>query len=110
MNTTTRRSLLDAGLRFTWAAVLLTLPVTSFRYFPGDDGTYVRPLALYPLAVLALILFIQLARRKISFPAAGALTPLLAFLLAAAAAGVVGLLLSPVPVRGQDALGRIARA
>jgi len=110
MNATARPNLLDAGLRFTWAAVLLTLPVTSFRYFPGDDGTYVRPLALYPLTVLALILFIQLARRKISFPAAGALTPLLAFLLAAAAAGVLGLLLSPVPVRGQDALGRIARA
>jgi hypothetical protein len=110
MNVTTRPNLLDAGLRYAWAAVLLTLPVTSFRYFPGDDGTYVRPLALYPLAVLALILFIQLARRKITFPAAGALTPLLAFLLAAAAAGVLGILLAPVPVRGQEALGRIARA
>lgn len=110
MNVTTRMNLLDAGLRYAWAAVLLTLPVTSFRYFPGDDGTYVRPLALYPLAVLALILFIQLARRKITFPAAGALTPLLAFLLAAAAAGVLGILLAPVPVRGQEALGRIARA
>ena len=110
MNATARPNLLDATLRYAWAAVLLTLPVTSFRYFPGDDGTYVRPLALYPLAVLALVLFIQLARGKISFPAAGALTPLLAFLIAAAAAGVVGILLAPVPVRGQDATGRIARA
>lgn len=110
MNTTTRPSLLDAGLRYAWAAVLLALPVTSFRYFPGDDGTYVRPLALYPLAVLALVLFIQLARRKISFPVAGALTPLLAFLMAAAAAALLGILLMPVPVRGQDATGRIARA
>ncbi len=110
MNSAASRSILDIGLKYAWAIVLLTLPVTSFRYFPGDDGTYVRPLAFYPLAVLALILFIQIVRGKAAFPAAGALTPFAAFLLAAAAASLVGILLAPLPLRGQLATGRIPRA
>ncbi len=110
MNATIRRDLLDAAPRYAWAAVLLTLPVTSFRYFPGDDGTYVRPLAFYPLLVLSLLLLIQLIRRRTVFPSAGALTPLLSFLAAAAAASLIGLLLAPIAMRGQTALGRISRA
>lgn len=110
MRTAAPTSWLDSCLRYTWAAVLLTLPVTSFRYFPGGDGTYVRPLAFYPLGVLALILLIQSLRRKAAFPTAGALTPLVAFVLVAAAASVVGLLLVPVNMRGQLASGRIPRA
>ncbi|MBC8331657.1 MAG: O-antigen ligase family protein [Anaerolineae bacterium] len=40
-----------------WALFLLTLPVTSFPYFPGGVGgrTEVRPLSIYPLIVLLLI-------------------------------------------------------
>ncbi|MBK8824348.1 MAG: hypothetical protein IPN58_17580, partial [Anaerolineales bacterium] len=39
--------------RILWGAALLTLPVTSFRWFPFlGEGTLVRPLALYPLALL----------------------------------------------------------
>lgn len=105
-----RPDFLAVVLRYAWAAVLLTLPVTSFRYFPGDDGTYVRPLALYPLAVLGLLLLVQLARGRTSLPTAGALTPLLAFLVVAAAASVLGIVLAAVPMRGQAAMGRIARA
>lgn len=110
MNSASTRNLLDIGARYAWAAVLLTLPVTSFRYFPGGDSTYVRPLAFYPLAILALILLVQVVRRKATFPSAGALTPFAAFLLAAAAASVVGILLAPIPLRGQLASGRIPRA
>lgn len=110
MRTTASASWLDTGLRYAWAALLLTLPVTSFRYFPGDGGTYVRPLAFYPLALFSLLLLIQLLRRRASFPTAGALTPLAAFIAAAAAASVIGLLLAPVAMRGQLASGRIPRA
>jgi O-antigen ligase len=101
---------MEAVARALWAATLLTLPVTSFRYFPAGDGTYVRPLAFYPLALLAVALLIQLVRGKRSFPRAPALTPLAIFLLVAAIASMLGILLTPVPLRGQDVTGRILRA
>jgi len=45
--------------RFLWGAVLFSLPVTSFRYFPFlGDTTYVRPLAFYPIAFLIPLLLI----------------------------------------------------
>ena len=53
---------LDRLSRILWAATLLALPVTSFRYFPAGDATYVRPLSFYPLVFLLLILAIQLMR------------------------------------------------
>ena len=105
-----RRFSIEVVARALWAATLLTLPVTSFRYFPGGDGTYVRPLAFYPLGLLAVALLIQLARGKRPFPLAPALAPLAAFLLIAGAASMLGILLAPVPLRGQDITGRIIRA
>jgi len=97
--------------RFLWGAVLFTLPVTSFRYFPFlGETTYVRPLAFYPIAFLLPLLFIQLQRGKSSVPRAGALIPLLGFVLAALTATSLGLLLDPLPLRGQDFIGRGIRA
>jgi len=97
--------------RFLWAAALFTLPVASFRYFPFlGDATYVRPLALYPIALLLPLLLIQLVRRKTSLPQAGALTPLTAFVLFALAATSFGALLDPLPLRGQEYFGRVLRA
>ncbi len=96
--------------RFLWGAALFTLPVTSFRYFPFlGDATYVRPLALYPVALLLPLLFIQLIRGKSSFPRAGALTPLTVFVLFALAATSFGALLDPLPLRGQEYFGRVIR-
>ncbi|MBI1855282.1 MAG: hypothetical protein HYR93_05390, partial [Chloroflexi bacterium] len=101
---------LDGLARILWAVALLTLPVTSFRYFPAGDATYVRPLAFFPLALLLPILLIQLLRGKTTFPRAGALTPLIAFLFAALAASLLGVLFAPLALRGQDAFGRVVRA
>jgi hypothetical protein len=98
-------------VRFLWAAALFTLPVTSFRYFPFlGDSTYVRPLSLYPVAILLPLLILQLVRKKRSFPLAGTLTPLLAFVLMAFAATSLGFLLNPIPMRGYEYFGRILRA
>jgi O-antigen ligase len=101
-----------AGLtRFLWGVALFTLPVTSFRYFPFlGEGTYVRPLALYPVALLLVVLFIQMTRGKISIPFAGTLTPLIGFVLLASAATSFGVLLDPLPMRGHEYLGRVIRA
>jgi hypothetical protein len=101
---------LDAVARFLWGLTLLALPVTSFRYFPAGAGTYVRPLAFYPLALLGLLLVLQVARRKVSLPGVRALSPLIAFLLVALVASAIGILLAPVPLRGQQVLGRTIRA
>jgi len=101
---------LDNIARALWAAALLTLPVTSFRYFPLGEGTYERPLAFYPLVPLMGVLLIKLLRDGAVFPRAGALTPLAVFLLAALAASLLGILLAPIPIRGQDMIGRIVRA
>jgi O-antigen ligase len=97
--------------RFLWGAALFTLPVTSFRYFPFlGDNTYVRPLSLYPIALLLPLLVLQLMQRKESFPRAGTLTPLLAFVLLALAATGFGLLMDPLPMRGFEYFGRVFRA
>lgn len=97
--------------RFLWGAALFMLPVTSFRYFPFlGDSTYVRPVSLYPIAFLLLLLVFQLAQKKESFPRAETLTPLVAFLLLVLAAAGFGLLLNPLPMRGYEYLGRFLRA
>jgi O-antigen ligase len=97
--------------RFLWGAALFTLPVTSFRYFPGmGEGTFVRPLAFYPIALLSLVLLLQLWRGKTSVPRTGAWIPLMVFVLFLLAASVYGALLDPLPLRGQDYFGRVLRA
>ena len=97
--------------RILWGAMLLTLPVTSFRYFPGlGETTYVRPLAFYPLALLLPILLIQLIRKQIPAPWPGSMITLGAFILALLAASMFGVLNSPLIMRGQTYWGRAIRA
>jgi hypothetical protein len=102
---------MDKIARFLWGAALFSLPVTSFRYYPllGND-TSVRPLALYPLALLLPVLLIQTWRDRLSFPRAGVLVPLTAFLLFTLAASGFGAWLDPLPMRGQEYFGRVIRA
>ncbi|MCA2000719.1 MAG: O-antigen ligase family protein [Chloroflexi bacterium] len=104
---------LDAGkiIRLLWGAALLTLPVTSFRWFPFlGEGAYVRPLALYPLAALIPLLLVQWRRGKIKLNWAGALIPLGALTLFIFAATSFGALIDPIPLRGQTYAGRSLRA
>ena len=98
-------------MRFLWGAALLTLPITSFRYFPFmGDGTLVRPLSFYPIALLILILIFQLWRGKTSMPRNGTWIPLIAFVLFTLAVSSYGALLDPLVIRGQDYFGRVIRA
>src|SRR5262245_63123917 len=88
--------------RFLWGAALLALPVTSFRYFPFmGEGTFVRPLAFYPIALLLVLLFVQLLRGQTTFPRPGALTPLVGLVLVALLASSFGAWLDPLPIRGR---------
>jgi O-antigen ligase len=97
--------------RFLWGAALLTLPVTSFRWFPFlGEGTLVRPLSMYPLALLIPLLLIQWRRGKIKLNWAGALIPLGALVLFIFAVTSFGALIDPIPLRGQIYSGRAIRA
>lgn len=96
---------------FLWALALLTLPVTSFRWFPGlGESTLVRPLALYPLAVLLPLLLVQAWRKKIILTWAGAFVALGVFILFAIFSASVGALIDPISLRGQTYDGRVIRA
>lgn len=43
--------------QIAWAVFLVALPITSFPFFPGNigGGTLVRPLSLYPLVILLVL-------------------------------------------------------
>ena len=98
-------------MRFLWGAVLLTLPITSFRYFPGlGETTYVRPLSFYPLGLLLLILLVQLLRKKTPNPVPGSMIVLGLFIFALFATSMLGVLNAPLVMRGQTYWGRNIRA
>lgn len=97
--------------RTLWALAMLALPVTSFRWFPGlGEGALVRPLALYPLALLLPLLLILAWRKKISLIIPGAFVVLGTFLLFVLFSAAVGSLINPIPLRGQTYDGRTIRA
>jgi len=97
--------------RLLWALAMLTLPVTSFRWFPGlGEGALVRPLALYPLALLLPLLLVQAWRKKIQLTWAGAFVALGAFILFILFASSIGSIINPIPLRGQTYDGRTIRA
>ena len=97
--------------RILWGAALLTLPVTSFRWFPFlGEGTLVRPLAMYPLVALIPLLLIQAWRGKTKLNWSGAFIPLGVLVLFMVAATSFGALIDPIPLRGQTYSGRAIRA
>jgi hypothetical protein len=81
-----------------WGLILLAMPVTSFRYFPAIFGrATVQPLSLYPLAILLLLFFVYLWKRK-ELPLPLQIVPLVAFLLGALCATVLGGTYAPLDV------------
>mgnify|MGYP001129620888 CR=1 FL=1 len=97
--------------RLLWGLVLLTLPVTSFRFFPFlGKHTYVRPLAFYPLALLYLVLVLRFLLREIKLPWNNTLSPLLLFFAFTIVTTAAGALLAPIPLHGQEYWGRALRA
>lgn len=97
--------------RIFWALVVLCLPVTSFKYFPflGKD-TMVRPLAYYPLTVLVVLLVLRIVFLGFRPKFNRSIFLLGLLLLIAFAATSIGYLLSPIPLHGQQYLGRALRA
>ena len=96
-------------LEAAWILFLVTLPVTSFPFFPPDlgGGTLVRPLGVYPLLVLVAfgtvprLVKSRLPRTLLSF---------LPFVLAALAGVLLASLRSVEPVQGVSVSSRMLRA
>lgn len=106
--TTLRNIRLATILRILWAIFLVTLPVTSFPYFPSGLGgkTLVRPLATYPLLLLLTFGVLPALFKR---PLPRTLLPLLAFILAAVTSSVVALSADISALRGVTPLERLVR-
>ena len=87
--------LLNKAVTIAWVLLLVTLPVTSFPYFPGGMGgeTLVRPLSLFPLLLLCILVTIpDLFRRRLP----RTFLPLFAFCVVALISSILAL------TRGSD--------
>jgi len=103
------RKAIDSAARLAWALFLLTLPVTSFPYFPDNigGGTLVRPISLYPLLVLLVLTVLP---RLLTRPLPRTLLSLMPFIIAAIAASVLASFRDVEAVQGVTVLSRSLRA
>jgi len=106
-----KNDLLSSVMRFLWAVTLFLLPVASFRYMPffGSD-TQVRPLSLIPAVLLMILLLVDSFRKRRLVFWSNYLTPLLAFLMVAFIATIVGYLLAPIDLYNYSFESRSLRA
>ncbi len=101
--------MLERTRKILWAALLISLPVTSFPFFPGGVGgaTLVRPLMVYPL--LGLLLLVTLPRLW-KHPLPRHFQPLLAFALTALFSTLLASLLLQEGVRDVNVFSRTVRS
>lgn len=94
--------------KVTWAIFLITLPVTSFPYFPPAIGgdALVRPLAIYPFIVLIPLVLIPGLYKK---PLPRVSLILIPFLLVAVVSSLLSLLRGIEPALGISVEARILR-
>ncbi len=101
---------LERLARLLWGLTLLTLPVTSFRYMPDFMGrTLIQPLAFYPLTLLLLALLVIFWRKR-SIPLPSNSKLLLTFLIFVMIGSLMGMLYTPIPLRGASYDERVLRA
>ena len=95
-------------VKAVWVLFFLTLPVTSFPFFPADVGgkTLVRPLAAYPLAVLMVLSILPRLVKK-SLPRT--FLPLLGFSLIALISAVFAFTSDLDAFRGVTPVSRLVR-
>jgi hypothetical protein len=102
------RPILRVVQRLAWVLLLLALPVTSFPYFPPAMGgeALVRPLSLYPLAILILLVVLP---KLLSQPISKTMLTLAPFVLVATASSLLSLLRGIEPALGISTESRVLR-
>ena len=100
---------IDHAGKIAWILFLVTLPVTSFPFFPGGfgGGTLVRPLSIYPLIALFLLVILP---RLFSRPLPRTLVSFLPFVLVALASTLLAALQGIEPSQGISVVSRMIRA
>ena len=101
---------LDRLVDFLWGLVLFCLPVTSFPFMPfiGNE-TQVRPLSIYPMAMLLPLLLLQMWKKRIKIWHK-VFIPLIVFILIILATAFAGAVYAPLDLRGQTYWGRFVRS
>ena len=94
--------------RVAWVLFFISLPVTSFPLLPADLGgrTLVRPLAIYPLVLLLVLMIIP---RLLKRPMPNTYLPLLAFTLVALVSTVLAFTSDLEAFRGITPISRLLR-
>ncbi|OGO39239.1 MAG: hypothetical protein A2W35_07665 [Chloroflexi bacterium RBG_16_57_11] len=102
------RPVLRVIQRAAWVILLLALPVTSFPYFPPAMGgeALVRPLSLYPLVILILLVVLP---KLFSQPISKTVLTLAPFVLVATASSLLSLLRGIEPALGISTEARVLR-
>lgn len=101
--------MLKPGLRIAWVVFLISLPVTSFPFFPGGIGgsTLVRPLSIYPLLILLPFAILP----KMFFkPIPKTILSLIPFLIVASLSTLFATVSGIEPFQGVSLLERMVRA
>jgi O-antigen ligase len=101
--------ILSAVSRVCWVVFLISLPVTSFPYFPGNfgGGTLVRPLSIYPLLILMVLVIFP---RFLTRPLPRTLLAFLPFVLVAVASTFLASLRNIEGLQGVSVTERMLRA
>jgi len=107
--TTDKKSLLGSSRAFFWALFLMTLTFSSFPYFPPAMGgeALVRPLAIYPLLILLILVTIPYLFTK-RLPTT--LISFLPFVIAVVASSAISLLIGIDATQGVSLTSRLLRA
>ncbi len=102
-------SIINKISRLCWILFLVSLPVTSFPYFPGNigGGTLVRPLAIYPLIILLVLVILP---RLLGKPLPKTLLSFFPFVVVALISTIVASLQGIEALQGVSATARAFRA
>ncbi len=102
------RSIQSKIIEISWALFFISLPITSFPFFPGDVGgrTLVRPLAIYPMLVLLIAVTIP---RLLKSRLPRTFLPLIAFVLIALIGSVFAFHSDLEAFRGVTPISRLIR-
>lgn len=95
--------------KILWVLFLVTLPVTSFPFFPGNigGGTLVRPLSIYPLIILMVLVGIP---RFFTKPLPKTILSFLPFVIVAIASTLLATLKGIEAMREVSVAARMIRA